>query len=101
MKACGTAEERHGCASRSEKFAVIDRSYRAPSEGSHKSTPPHPAPRAAYRDYQETEFGGWPWPKEETKDNSFSRETPRHASYAMPDGSKRLEYPPGKAKEEL
>ena len=53
--------------------------------------------RQAFLDYQRTEFGGWPWPRAETKDNVFARDTGRHALYALPGGGQRVEYPPGVA----
>ena len=55
----------------------------------------------AYRDYQSTEFGGWPAEfaklqggSEEDKAPVFPRSKGRHASYRQPDGSVRVEYPP-------
>lgn len=42
---------------------------------------------AAFRRYQQTQFGGWPWPHSAPV---FERSMPRYASY---DGGKREEYP--------
>ena len=41
----------------------------------------------AFKRYRETHFGEWPWPSDAP---TFSRETPRFASY---EGGKRKEYP--------
>lgn len=41
----------------------------------------------AFRRYQQTQFGGWPWPNEGPV---FQRDMPRYASY---EGGKREEYP--------
>lgn len=46
--------------------------------------------RQAYRDFQQTEFGGWPWPK---SDPSIDRELGRFSKF---DDGTRTEYPPTK-----
>lgn len=53
----------------------------------------------AYRDFQRTQFGGWPWAELETEDRApvFARGAGRFASYKQADGSVRVEYPPAAA----
>jgi quercetin 2,3-dioxygenase len=53
-----------------------------------------------YAEFQRTRFGGWPWGDEDdeaARAPVFPRDKGRFASYRLPDGTTRVEYPPGAA----